>query len=143
MPYRILENIATADIAFEAWAENAENLFCDSADVMISIMVNNIEAITEQHHLLIEQENESFDMLLFQVLEELVFLKDSKQMLYRIKSSTIENRGVAIHFSGILYGEKIDSARHQLLVDVKAVTLHNFFVKKEGPLWKTQVTLDI
>lgn len=143
MPYRILESIATADVAFESWATTIERLFCDSADALISVMVDNIDAITEHNHLFLEQENESLDMLLFQVLEELTFLKDSKQMFYRIKGVTIENRIAAVYFRGKLYGEKIDSARHQLLVDVKAVTFHDFFVKKEGALWKTQVTLDI
>lgn len=143
MPYRILESIASADIAFESWATTIECLFCDTADALISVMVNNIGAIAEHNHLFLEQKSKSLDMLLYRVLEELIFLKDSKQMFYRVKDVTIEERVEAIHFRGTLYGEKIDSTRHQLLVDVKAVTLHDFFVKKEGFLWKTQVILDI
>jgi SHS2 domain-containing protein len=143
MPYRILENIATADVALESWAITIERLFCDTTDALISVMVKNIEAIAEHDHLFLEQENESLDMLLYQVLEELIFFKDSKQIFYRVKDITIKKQGTVIHFSGTLYGEKIDHVRHQLLVDVKAVTLHDFFVKKEGPLWKTQLILDI
>ena len=143
MPYRILDTVATADIAFEAWDVEIEKLFCNSADALMSVMVNDIETISERHHLPLEKENKFLDMLLFQVLEELVFLKDSKQMFYRIKEVKISESENTIHFCGTLYGEKIDSAKHMMLVDVKAVTLHDFYVKKDGPLWKTQITLDI
>ena len=143
MPYRILDTVATADIAFEAWDVEIEKLFSNSADALMSVMVNDIETISERNQLLLEKENKFLDMLLFQVLEELIFLKDSKQMFYRIKKAEILQSENMMYFSGILSGEKINSAKHMMLIDVKAVTLHDFYVKKDGPLWKTLITLDI
>ncbi|OYT40589.1 hypothetical protein B6U80_02575 [Candidatus Pacearchaeota archaeon ex4484_26] len=46
-------------------------------------------------------------------------------------------------FSCYAYGEKIDVKRHQSLVDVKAVTMHLFEVKKQGKYWKARVVLDV
>ena len=41
------------------------------------------------------------------------------------------------------YGEKLDMKKHELLVDVKAVSLHNFKVEKTRTKWKTDVILDV
>ena len=40
-------------------------------------------------------------------------------------------------------GEKIDMKKHEMLVDVKAVTMHMFEVKKEKNIWKARVVLDV
>ncbi len=40
-------------------------------------------------------------------------------------------------------GEKIDSGKHDLVVDVKAVTLHRFRVEKTQRGWEAVVILDI
>jgi SHS2 domain-containing protein len=40
------------------------------------------------------------------------------------------------------WGETIDPSRHELLVDVKAVTLHRFRVEKASRGWEATVILD-
>jgi len=40
-------------------------------------------------------------------------------------------------------GEPLDGARHHQRADVKAVTLHQFQVKKTNRSWKATVILDI
>jgi SHS2 domain-containing protein len=40
-------------------------------------------------------------------------------------------------------GEKLDPERHQTRVDVKAVTLHRFSLKKTDDVWEGFVILDI
>ena len=40
-------------------------------------------------------------------------------------------------------GEPIDPSRHELLADVKAVTLHGLCVEHATSGWQAQVTLDI
>ena len=41
------------------------------------------------------------------------------------------------------YGEVIDRERHELLVDVKAVTMHHFKVEETAEGWTATVVLDI
>ena len=43
----------------------------------------------------------------------------------------------------LLRGEKLDYARHELIVDVKAVTLHQFSLIKLPAEWQARVVLDI
>lgn len=143
MAYRFLEDTATADTAFEVWNSSIEGLFTDAADAMLNVMLHDINTVKNEHQISFETQDDSIEMLLFNVLQELIFQKDAHQYLFRIKKCTIRDDGNRHFFNGIFIGEHLDFLRHQIIVDVKAVTLHNYFVKKENQLWRTQIILDI
>ena len=48
-------------------------------------MIDNIEAIQPRKTRQIELSNEKLDMLLFDLLQELIFLKDAERLLLRIR----------------------------------------------------------
>jgi len=90
----------------------------------------------------IELKNDTIEMLLFDFLQELIFLKDAELLLFsKIKVSVSE--GKINKLKAVLEGEKIDPKKHELKVDVKAVTLHRFEVKKTKIGWFARVILDI
>jgi SHS2 domain-containing protein len=39
--------------------------------------------------------------------------------------------------------ERIDPAVHRFVVDVKAVTMHRFSVRREGGIWTATVVFDV
>ena len=43
----------------------------------------------------------------------------------------------------VLTGERIDPKRHELVADVKAVTLHDLRVERSATGWDAHVTLDV
>ncbi len=45
MPYKFLEEIGTADIAFEAVGRDLPELFRDAADATMNVMIDNLDAI--------------------------------------------------------------------------------------------------
>src|SRR5213592_2460128 len=57
MPYRYLEEIGTADIAFEATGRDLAELFSDAADATTNVMIDNIEAIQPRETRQIELSN--------------------------------------------------------------------------------------
>jgi len=79
MPYRYLEEIGTADIAFEATGRDLAELFSDAADTTTNVMIDNIEAIQPRETRQIKLSNDKLDMLLFDVLQELIYLKDAER----------------------------------------------------------------
>src|SRR5512144_2879646 len=89
MPYEYLEEIGTADIAFEATGRDLAELFRDAADAMTKVMIDNIEAIQPRETRQIELSNDKLDMLLFDLLQELIFLKDAQRLLLRMKEVQI------------------------------------------------------
>src|SRR5437763_13636353 len=89
MPYTYLEEIGTADIAFEATGRDLPELFRDAADATINVMIENIEAIQPLEIRRVELSNEKLDMLLFDLLQELIFLKDAECLLLRMREMQI------------------------------------------------------
>lgn len=143
MPYRFLEDIATADVAFEAWGGTREELFAACADALLRTMVEVPDKVERRQSLAIHLEHEELDLLLFAFLAELVFLKDARRLLLHADLVRIGGTEGAFSLEADVMGEEITPRRHDLLVDVKAVTLHRFRVVHEENAWRATVVLDI
>jgi SHS2 domain-containing protein len=143
MPYTYLENIGTADIAFEATGRDLPELFRDAADATTNVMIDNIVAIQPRETRQIELSNDKLDMLLFDLLQELIFFKDAERLLLRIREVQITERNENYFVKATAEGELLDADRHHQRADVKAVTLHDFSVKRTNGGWKARVLLDI
>lgn len=143
MPYKYLEDIATADVAFEATGETVEEMFTAAAEATMGVMVSDLSAIQPQEEIHLSVEHEEIDMLLFNFLQELIFYKDSRLLLLRASHTAITRTPSGYLLTAHLQGEQIDSSRHPMNVDVKAVTLHRFAVEQTASGWKATVVLDI
>ena len=143
MAYRYLEEIGTADIAFEATGCDLPELFRDAADATTNVMIDNIEAIQPRQTRHIKRSNDKLDMLLFDLLQELIFLKDAERLLLRIREVQIDKRNDIYFLKATAKGEPLDAERHHQRADVKAVTLHDFAVERTDGGWKARVLLDI
>ncbi len=143
MPYRFLEDIATADVAFTAWGKTREELFRAAAEALLATMVNEPSAVEPCHEQAIRLTEGQLDLLLFVFLNELIFLKDARCLLLRVGSLRIEERDGDYSLEAEMTGERIDPLRHQLLVDVKAATLHRLAVAYHDGAWQGTVVLDV
>ncbi len=143
MPFEFLEEMATADIAFSAWGKDLEETFISAADATLNVMVEELDSIQPLERREINLQNEALDLLLFNLLQELIYYKDSEKLMLRIHRVRIQG-AVGNHLlEAIGVGERLDPNRHRLRVDVKAVTLHQFSLEKTDQGWKAQVILDI
>lgn len=143
MPYEFLSELAIADIAFHAWAQTLEELFIAAGDALMNVMIDNLERIERSEVRPIHLENADVDLLLFDALQELVYYKDSEQLLLRFTGMEIVHSRTLYHLSGKAEGERLDPSRHNQRADVKAVTLHQFRVAKNDDRWEATVVLDI
>lgn len=143
MPYRYRDDIAIADVAFEAWGATVEEMFVAAADATLNAMASDLNAIASVDRRTIEAVAEEIDMLLFQLLQELIFYKDAGRLLLRVTEVAIERRPGHFLLSAEACGEELDPTRHDLIVDVKAVTLHRFKVEFGAGGWEAFVILDV
>jgi SHS2 domain-containing protein len=143
MSYEFLEDIAIADIAFQAWGKTLEELFITAGDATINAMIDNLEAIELKETRTFNLENDELDMLLFNFLQEFVYYKDSELLLLRAQQVQIEEKNSEYHLTAVTQGERLDRDRHEERVDVKAVTLHRFQLEKTEDGWTAMVILDI
>ena len=92
MPFHYLEEIGTADIAFEATGHNLPDLFTAAADATMNVMIDNLDAIEPRETRQIKLANDKIDMLLFDFLQELIYFKDAERLLLRVRAVQIEQR---------------------------------------------------
>jgi SHS2 domain-containing protein len=141
--YRFLEDFATADIALEATGGTLEEVFVAAADATMNVMIESLDSIEDRTRRNIELKNDQLDMLLFDLLQELIYYKDAEQLLLRIKEIVITEQSGASVLHATAGGETLNPDRHEQRADVKAVTLHHFSLDKTEHGWKALVILDI
>jgi SHS2 domain-containing protein len=139
--FHFLEEIAIADIAFEASGKTLEALFMASARATMEVMVDTRQ-VQPRVELPVELEAADCERLLFRWLEEIIFQKDAHSLLFNEFHLTL-SQGQGCSLKAILRGEEIDPKRHELRCDVKAVTLHLFELCQTPEGWRARVILDI
>lgn len=140
--YEYLEDGVTADVTLVATGHTLAEVFFSAAEATTNVMVADLATITPVEHRQISLEGEALDLLLRRFLDEIVFLKDTEGLLLRpvqVKVDLFDGRRLFADMAG----EKIDPARHELLADVKAVTLHGLAVEQTADGWRARVTLDV
>ena len=143
MPYEFLDDIATADVAFMASGQTQEEMFRAAADAFLNVMLPDIEKLEPEVTQTIHVQADDMEMLLFQYLQELIFLKDAGKLLLRVNRVDIQDQSNKFILEAQASGEPIDPDRHDLSVDIKAVTLHRFGIRQTNDGWEATVVLDI
>lgn len=142
MPYYFRDDIATADLAFEVSAFSLSELFEQAGLALEEAMVelNDLKSVITHSF---SFKASSLEKLLFQFLEELIYLKDVDGLLFCRFNFTISDKKM-FFLRGIGKGDKLNPKKHRLNMDVKAVTYHLFEVtKKENGTFFARVILDI
>ena len=80
MPYEYSTDIAISDVAFHAWGDGMDELFVAAADATLNVMVEDLRSIEDRVRYPIELKEPSDEMLLFNFLQELIFLEDAEQL---------------------------------------------------------------
>ncbi|NIR30542.1 MAG: archease [Gammaproteobacteria bacterium] len=143
MPYEFLDDEAIADVAFQAWGGELGEVFACAADATMNVMIEDLDAIRASESRDISLENETADMLLFDLLQELVYYKDAEQLLLRVSDVDIRETNGVYRLHARAWGERLDPTRHEQVADVKAVTLHRFELEQTAEGWAAHVILDI
>jgi SHS2 domain-containing protein len=143
MPYRFIETIAIADVAFEATGSSLEELLLAAWEATLKTMIRNPEDIEMRISKTICVTQNHCDMLLHDFLQNLIFFKDAQGALFRVMSLTLTKGDENYEIDAQLSGESIDPSRHQMIVDVKAVTFYHLAVEEKRKGWRATVVLDV
>jgi SHS2 domain-containing protein len=143
VPYRFLEDQFTADIGFVASGGTLDECFAAAAEATLEVMLANPQSLQPRARRRAHVESESLDLALLRFLEELVYYKDTEQLLLRASGVAVVQRDRCWVVDGSLEGEPIDASRHELCADVKAVTLHRLEVRQSNGGWEATVVLDV
>jgi len=136
--YKVLENVAIADIAFEIYGKNLNELF-ENAALAIFEETADLKKVEEKEKKSIKLKADNVEDLLYDFLSEILFLKDKDSFLFKTSNVKIEKHSLKAELSG----EEIDRKKHELRNDIKAITLHMFKVEKTKDGYKATVVVDV
>ena len=126
----------TADIKFQAFGKNLKEVFRNSVLAMSKVISD--DKINEKVKKKIKIKGKDNENLLYNLLEEILFLFDSKNLIIsKAGNLKIKNKELSAELSG-------DYAKnYKINMDIKAVTYNEMFIKKTKDKWIAQVVLDV
>ena len=128
----------TADIKFRAFGKTLEEVFENSALAISNIIYK--EEIKEEKKLKIKVKGKDLESLLYNFLEEFLFLFDSENFLLSdVKSIKIDEKNLTAEAE--VSGD--DAKNYKINIGIKAITYNEMFVKKGKDGWETQVVVDV
>jgi len=134
MKFKFLEH--TADIKFQAFGKNVKEVFENSALALKSVICNG--KVEKRKKIKIKAKGKDFESLLYNFLEEFLFLFDSRNFLVsEIKNLKIKKFQIEAEVLGD------DAKNYKIKQHVKAVTYNEMFVKKQRSKWVAQVVIDV
>ena len=134
--FEIIEH--TADIGIRAYGTDMAAAFENAARAMFSLMTD-LDKVREVVHRDVHVSAPDREILLVEWLNELVFLFDTEQILF--KRFDIHNL-TDTELKARCYGEKVDKSRHEIKIGIKSATYHMLKVEHNSR-YQVQVLLDI
>jgi SHS2 domain-containing protein len=135
--YEIFEH--TADFGIRARAENLNDLFADAARGLFSLIVANLDSVVAVEQVQIQLVGDNRDELLHDWLAELLYIYSVRRLVMADFDVKVTSTGL----SATVRGEPIDPSRHEIEVEVKAITWHALKVEKNFDGWLAEVIVDV
>ncbi|MBN2104406.1 archease [bacterium] len=135
----------TADVGFRVWGKNGPELFIEAAYAMMSQIVN-LETIKCVQKQVIHLEEKNLESLLHRWLREILFYFDKGLIFNQFhieKHNLSDKKASEFYLDGYWAGEPIDLNRHEICIEIKAVTRHNFYLRANGPWWEANILFDV
>ena len=129
----------TADIGIRARSGTLKGLFEESAKGLFSVILTNLDSVRCVQDTAIELAGNRRDDLLFDWLAELLYAFETRRVLFGRFEVSLSEGGL----SAVAWGEPLDVGRHELDMEIKAVTYHGLKVEPEGEGWLAEVIVDL
>lgn len=139
--YVVREDVAVADCALEIEGRDLPDLFETVARAVAELMVDPATIATS-----IERDialsAPSLELLLFDYVAELIFLKDSEGIVLTETAADVQ-AATPCRLAVRARGGRIDREHTQLRADAKAPTLYHLAVEPQGGGWHARMVIDI
>lgn len=128
----------TADVGIVAYGKDLKEAFANAAFGMFSLIAD-LEKVRGSISREIDVQSTDQEALLVDWLNELLYLFDVEHIIFkRFEITALSQKKLKAK----VYGEKIDTSRHQLKTAVKAATYHMLKIEKNKGV-RVQLILDI
>jgi len=129
----------TADLGLRLRAATLEELLVEAGRGLLAMLVANPEAVKPIQEKEFRLAAEAPDYLLFDWLSELLFAFECERLLLCEFDVRLTSGGLTARCRG----EPMDTARHRMDHEVKAITYHGLVVRQTPGGWEGEVIVDI
>ncbi|MGD0655195.1 MAG: archease [Thermoguttaceae bacterium] len=129
----------TADLGLRIRADDLNSLFAEAGRALFSVIVENLEDIRTIEEIPFTININDVEELLHDWLTELLFTFHVRRLLLIKFDVNIQASGL----TAIAHGEKIDLKRHEINLEIKAITWHGLKVVQSPTGWMAEVIVDI
>jgi len=131
-----------ADIGIRGFGATLEEAFEETAKAMTDVILD-VKSFGKDKKEVIEVSANDEGALLVAFLNQLLFIKDTKKLLFSDFSIHITKENEKYHLRAKAAGTTLDPKKHKFKVDVKAATYSELKVTKQGNKWITQCIVDV
>jgi SHS2 domain-containing protein len=129
----------TADLGLRIRADDLNSLFAEAGRALFSVIVDNPEDVCDVEEMQFTVKGSEVEELLHDWLTELLFTFHVSRRLLIKFDVNINSSGL----TAVASGEKIDPKRHEINLEIKAVTWHGLKVAQTPTGWMAEVIVDI
>lgn len=113
----------TADVQTRCWGATLEEAFNQTAYSLMATITPELKKISPKVEKNIKIEAEDKEALLFDFLSELLYIFDVEELVFnKIEVQIIKESEDLYVLNALLRGEKFDVTKHEIGVEVKAIT---------------------
>jgi len=113
----------TADVQARCWGRTLEEAYNQTAYSLMATITPDLKKISPNVEKKIKIEAEDKEALLFDFLSELLYIFDVDELVFNtIKVQIIKESEDLFVLNALLRGEKFDVTKHEIGIEVKAIT---------------------
>jgi len=133
-----------ADVGVRGFGATAAEAFQGAARALFTLLAQDLGSVRPLSQDGIVCEAPDFEALLVAFLNELIFLADTKGLVFGRFAVDIERVSPGtFRLTGRAWGEPFDVARHESTVEPKGATFTELRVAQEGGRWVAQCIVDV
>ena len=134
----------TADVQVRSWGSSLEEAFSQTAYSLMSTITPNLKKITPIVEREINVEAEDKEALLFDFLSEFLYIFDVDELVFnQICVHSIEKFNDNYKMRATLKGEKFDLNKHEIGIEVKAITYSFLNIEEKHKSTTIDIVYDI
>lgn len=135
--YTLLDH--TADIGIEVWGDTKKDALAATVEAMFDLIADNDSVAELEEKNIAVSGADTADMLI-NLLREALYLFHGKSWLCKTcEILEMEEEKITAR----LQGESYDAKKHQLKMEIKAVTYHTLKIEKRDQGWRARVIFDV
>ncbi|MDF0643721.1 MAG: archease [Nitrospira sp.] len=140
--FRFLDDVALADMAFEADGDSVEALFAGATRALLTTLADPA-TVGSSWERAIERRDADLPQLLFDWLSDIVYWKDAAGVVFHDAPLALAREEEQWVLKARLIGAPVDRETQELHNDVKGVTKHLYALRQVHGHWTVRVVLDV